>query len=156
MSIPTMTVTPMTLDLESRSSQKLFEQVQTHLAQLSRFAQTDDLYMIAPRFNSYINILYPEESPEGAGAQLEFPLQRYRLREHLASEYFTSTNPSSVISTIEEMDTSHLHDSELYFNVMVHPTGNVSIKVSGNEELRAQMTSLAEQFRVELNRTMGN
>ncbi|KAI6778380.1 peptide synthetase [Emericellopsis cladophorae] len=151
MSIPTMTVTPMTLDLESRSNKKLFDQVQTHLAQLSRFSQADDLHKISPRFNSFINILYPEESSQDAEQPSASPLQRYKLGEPLASEYFTKSRPSLVRSTIDELDTSHLHDSELYFNVLVHPTGNISVKVSGNEELHDEpIISLAECFCAQL------
>ncbi|KAG9258792.1 uncharacterized protein F5Z01DRAFT_614655 [Emericellopsis atlantica] len=155
MSIPTMTVTPMTLDLESRSNKMLFDQVQTHLAQLSRFSQIDDLHKISPRFNTFINILYPEENPEGGEQPPVSPLQRYKLGEPLTSEYFTKSKPSSIRSTIDELDTSHLPDSELYFNVLVQPSGNISIKVSGNEELHGEpMTSLTECFCAQLSKML--
>jgi amino acid adenylation domain-containing protein len=137
MSIPTMTVTPLTVDIGTPSRQESFEAVQGHLAQLTRFAQADNLDTLAPKSNSTINIIYPEENGNGHinGTEKTQPLQRYKLDEPLATDYFTNTTPSSIASTVDGLDTSHIHDEQLYFNVLVFPDGKLKVNVSGDEEL---------------------
>jgi amino acid adenylation domain-containing protein len=132
-SIPALTVTPFSVDLtESMEDQLGF--VQDHLAQLTRFAQADGLSKISPRFNSYLNIIRRNDTVESddvvAGA-----LQRYRLPEPLASSYFTTTEASSTVSTIDHLNTSHLSAHRLFFNVIVSQKEGISVTVSADEGL---------------------
>jgi hypothetical protein len=92
---------------------------------------------LAPKSNSTINIIYPEENGNGHinGTEKTQPLQRYKLDEPLATDYFTNTTPSSIASTVDGLDTSHIHDEQLYFNVLVFPDGKLKVNVSGDEEL---------------------
>ncbi|KHN96183.1 AMP-dependent synthetase/ligase [Metarhizium album ARSEF 1941] len=156
-SIPTMTVTPLSVDLEVRPEQLRLDAVQDHVAQLTKFAQADNLDKLSPKFNSFLNILYSagedvESRPDGIGQRQV--LRRLKLGEPLASEYFTRTAPSSVVSTVDALDTSSMPDQKLYFNVLVHQNGNMSVNVSGNELLlhgdRDFVTKFLEKFSAEL------
>ncbi|KAH0431461.1 hypothetical protein CcaCcLH18_07077 [Colletotrichum camelliae] len=113
MSIPTMTVVPFSLDLETTPEQGLLEAVRNHLAQLARFAQADDLDKISPRHT----------------------LQRLKLGEPLASEYFTKAAPSLTSSPVDILDTSFMPNQQLYFNVLVRQNGNINLDMSGEEGL---------------------
>ncbi|OAQ61393.1 nonribosomal siderophore peptide synthase SidC [Pochonia chlamydosporia 170] len=148
MSVPTMAVVPLTVDLKARSKQQLFEAVQDHLAQLTKFAQADNLQKLSPKFNSYINILYSNEDVEVESQSLKKAqvLQRHKLGEPLASEYFTQTAPSSIVSTVDGLDTSAMHDQQFYFNILVHQNGNISVNVSGNEDFLRSDQSFVTKF----------
>jgi amino acid adenylation domain-containing protein len=136
-SIPTMTVTPLTVDTETASKEKCLEDVQGHLAQLTRFAQADNVDALAPKSNSTINVIFSEENQETHLNGIEEPpaIQRHKLDEPLASDYFTNTIPSSIASTVDGLGTSSIHDQQIYFNVLISPNGEFKISVSGNEEL---------------------
>ncbi|TPX09116.1 uncharacterized protein E0L32_001621 [Thyridium curvatum] len=155
-SIPTMTVVPLSLNLPALPGQQLLDAVQDHLAQLARFAQADGLHRLSPRYNSYINILYSEESVDLQSRHTEQAdiLQRHKMGEPLASDYFTKTTPSFIESTIDGLDTSSMHDQQLYFNILVRQNGNVTINVSGDKDLlrgdQSLVTRLVEEFGAEL------
>ncbi|KAK7409428.1 hypothetical protein QQX98_008389 [Neonectria punicea] len=155
-SVPTLTVTPFSIDLDSQSpgtssEEHLLDTVQDHLAQLTKFAQSDGAQKFCPRFNSYINILYPDEHVKAATNVLS----RHRLGEPLASDYFTITEASSsTVSTIEELDTAHLCPHRFFLNVIVHQGQDISVAVSGDEALSggdlAMVTKLVSYFGSEL------
>ncbi|KAK7425996.1 hypothetical protein QQZ08_007578 [Neonectria magnoliae] len=155
-SVPTLTVTPFSIDLDSQSpgtssDELLLDAVQDHLAQLTKFAQSDGAQKFCPRFNSYINILYPDEHVKAATSVL----RRHRLGEPLASDYFTITeSSSSTVSTIEELDTAHLCPHRFFLNVIVHQGQGISVAVSGDEALSggdlAVVTKLVSYFGSEL------
>ncbi|KAF4981723.1 hypothetical protein FZEAL_2525 [Fusarium zealandicum] len=136
-SVPTLTMTPLCVDLDSQSpgassDEHLLDFVQYHLAQLTRFGQADNLQRQCPSFNTYINILYSGESTAGDDDEqvkaATRVLSRHRIGEPLASDYFTTTEPSlSTISAIEELDTSHLCPHRLFFNVIVHRGGGIDV-----------------------------
>ncbi|KAK2612251.1 hypothetical protein QQS21_001677 [Conoideocrella luteorostrata] len=155
-SVPTMAVVPMSVDLTIRSKQQSLDAVHGHLAQLTKFAQAENLHKLSPKFNSYINVLY-SEIDSGAGsnhnnkAQI---LQRHKLGGPLASEYFTKMAPSSIVTTVDDMDTSSIHDQQFYFNILVQQKGNISVNVSGDEDLlrgdQGLVTKFMEHFGAEL------
>lgn len=168
---PTMTTTPFSVDLgetpTSASDKDLIDFVQGHLAQLTKFAQAEGAQRFTPKFNAHINILYPGDSnadadvAEGEQATGDAGLtvlQRHRLDERLASEYFTVTKPSaSTASTIDGLETSHLSPHRFFFNVIVRD-GGVSVAASGDEALfggdRAVVTSVVDGFAAELTRIL--
>ncbi|OBS22589.1 hypothetical protein FPOA_08925 [Fusarium poae] len=132
-SIPTLTVTPFSVDLTTSSESQLGF-IQDHLAQLTCFAQADGLSKISPRFNAYLNIIHRADTTEsnanGGGA-----LQRYRLPEPLASSYFTTTEPSSTVSSVDQLDTTHLCAHRLFFNVIVSQSEGIKITLSADEAI---------------------
>ncbi|POS76781.1 hypothetical protein DHEL01_v204829 [Diaporthe helianthi] len=162
---PTMTMTPFSLDLGSApavgNDKALIDFVQGHLAQLTKFAQSDGVQRFSPRYNAHINILYPgETNTEGSseGDAVLKVLQRHRLDEYLASEYFTVTEPSTTAdSTIEGLETAHLSPHRFFFNVIVRD-GGISISASGDEALfggdRVAVTGLMDSFAAELTRIL--
>lgn len=166
---PTMTTTPFSLDLGEASSpasdKDSIDFVQGHLAQLTKFAQSDSAQKFSPKFNAHINILYPGEAnaddSEGGGQAGDaglVVLQRHRLDEHLASEYFTVTEPSTTAdSTIEGLETAHLSPHRFFFNVIVRE-GGVSVAASGDEALfggdRAAVMGLMDSFAAELTKIL--
>ncbi|KAF5012186.1 hypothetical protein FDECE_1741 [Fusarium decemcellulare] len=158
-SVPTLTVTPFCVDLGSQTSDEhLLEFVQDHLAQLTKFAQSDGVQSFSPKFNSYINILFPGDNAEDEDAQAAAKvLSRHRLGEPLASDYFTVTPPSpSTVSTIEGLETSHLCPHRLFFNVIVRQGQGIRLAVSGDEALfngdLAVVAKLASDFGSELSK----
>lgn len=167
---PTMTTAPFSLDLGEvptpASDEGLIDFVQGHLAQLTKFAQSDDTQKFSPKFNAHLNILYPgggDDAGEGEGGQNTGDagltvLRRHRLDEGLASEYFTVTRPSaSAASTIEWLETGHLSPHRFFFNVIVRDDG-VSVAASGDKALfggdRAAVTSVVDGFAAELTRIL--
>ncbi|KAH6892510.1 hypothetical protein B0T10DRAFT_594262, partial [Thelonectria olida] len=163
-SVPTLTVTPFCMDLDSQSSmvssdEHLLDFVQAHLAELTKFAQSDCVQKLCPRFNCYINILYPEDNTaevqdlDGrAGMKV---LSRHKLREPLASDYFTITKASpTTVSTVEGLETSHLCPGRFFFNVIVHEGPDISVVVSGDDVLcdgdLTGVTNLVSYFGSEL------
>lgn len=168
-SIPTLTVTPFSMDLDSKSMESsadehLLDFVQDHLAQLTKFAQADDVEKFCPRFNSYINILFPGDST--IGVQQDDPshttenvLSRHRLAEPLASEYFTATESSaSTVSTIEGLKTSHLCPHRFFMNVIIREGQDISVAASGDGMLfdgdLSMVTNFVSCFGVELARVI--
>jgi ferricrocin synthase len=159
---PTMSTTPFSLDLGDASDKDLIEFVQGHLAQLSKFAQSDGAQRFSPKFNAHINILFPgdnnaegDDRPGDAGLTI---LQRHRLDEHLALEYFTVTEPSTAAaSTIEGLETGHLSPHRFFFNVIIRD-GGASVAASGDEALfggdRAAVMSLIASFTAELTKIL--
>lgn len=155
-SVSTMTLTPVCVDLDSKrpgtsSEEHLLDFVQHHLAQLTKFAQSDSVQRFCPQFNSYLNILYPGYNATGIGDEdtkaATKVLSRYRLEEPLASEYFTTTKPSSsMVSTIEELETSHLSPHRLFFNVIVRHGQDISASVSGDEALYGGDLAMVAKF----------
>ncbi|KID93550.1 peptide synthetase, partial [Metarhizium majus ARSEF 297] len=156
MSIPTMTVAPLSVDLEVESKQQLLDDVQHHLAQLTKFSQADHLDKLSPKFNSFLNILY---SGGDAGVDKSEVLQRHKLGEPLASEYFTKAVPSLIVSTVECLNTSLMHSQYFYFNVLVYQNGNMSVNMSGNEDLvhgnDSFVTRFVDKFSAELIKFVG-
>ena len=162
-SVPTLTLTPFSVDLDSQtrgeSSEDQLAFIRDHLAQLYKFAQSEDLETLSPQFNSYINILYLEdiatEDEDADGPSAHKVLSRYRLPEPLASEYFTTSIPSPhAISTIEELQTSHLCPYQVFFNIVVRPNQDIRVTVAGNTELYSGhlniVTRLVEYFNSQL------
>ncbi|ROW02126.1 hypothetical protein VSDG_02384 [Cytospora chrysosperma] len=165
---PTMTTTPFCLDLDGASTgstppsdKDLIGFVQGHLAQLTKFAQSDGAQKFCPKFNAYINILYPGDYADGeAGEASESGfkvLQRHRLDEQLASEYFTITQPStSAVSMIQGLETVHLSPHRFFFNIIVRE--GISVAASGDEALfggdRDMVAGVVDDFAVELTRIL--
>ncbi|KAJ5580902.1 nonribosomal siderophore peptide synthase SidC [Penicillium hetheringtonii] len=151
-----MTVTPLTVDIDTSSKQYLLKAVQGHSAQLTRFAQTDKLDALAPKSNSTINIIYSGGDEEVRLNGIEKPqkLQRHKLDEPLAPDYLTNTLPSSNNSTVDGLDTSLMPNEQLYFNVLVASDGEMNINVSGDEKIsqgdRNLVNRLARDFVSEL------
>ncbi|KAF5027515.1 hypothetical protein F66182_386 [Fusarium sp. NRRL 66182] len=153
-SIPTLTVTPFSVDLESQSSgstsrEQQIDYIQNHLAQLTQFAQSSSVSTLSPRFNSYINIIYRNDAGAGTDRdgleQTAQALARYRLREPLASSYFTVATPSSIVSTIERLETSHLPLERFFFNVTVRRNRDMTVTVTGDKALfRGNQEAVAE------------
>ncbi|RSM04895.1 hypothetical protein CEP52_006559 [Fusarium oligoseptatum] len=140
-SVPTLTVTPCCVDLES---EHVLDSMQDHLAQLTKFAQADGVQSLGPKFNSYLNIIYAGESAKRE--QASQVLSRFRLEEPLASDYFTVTKPSlSMVSTIDGLETSHLCPHQFFFTVIVGQDQDVKVSVSGSDvgegEMVAKMVS---------------
>ncbi|KAF5664935.1 ferrichrome siderophore peptide synthetase [Fusarium circinatum] len=135
--IPTLSVTPFSIDLES-STEDLLGFIQGHLAQLNCFSQADGVRKLSPMFNSHLNIIYRRDH---ASSQIENSadgpqaLERYWLPEPLTSNYFTTTKPSSTVSTIEGLDVAHLPDHHFFFNVIVSESGDVTLSASGDKAL---------------------
>ena len=150
-SVPTLTVTPICIDLRSSNQragsssveeqEHLLDYVQDHLAQLSKFAQSDSWQRYRPRFNCYLNIVRSQDKTaaaedEGVKPAANVVLRRHRLGEPLASDYFTVSRPSpSTVTTIEELETDHLCPHQLFFNVIVNQGQDVSVAVSGDNGL---------------------
>lgn len=169
-SAPTMTTTPFCLELDGASSgstpasdKHLIGLVQEHLAQLTKFAQSDGAQKFCPKYNAHINILYPgdDANGEGEGAKAGDSglkvLQRHRLDERLASEYFTATQPStSADSMIQGLETSHLSPHRFFFNVIVRE--GISVAASGDEALfgddREMVARVVDDFAAELTRIL--
>ncbi|KPM39846.1 Nonribosomal peptide synthetase 2 [Neonectria ditissima] len=162
--VPTLTVTPFCVDLDSQSpgtssDEHLLDFVQDHLAQLTKFAQSDGVQKFCPRFNSYINILFPGDNDAEHVQTTTKVLSRHRLEEPLASDYFTIAEPSSsTVCTIEGLETSHLCPHRFFFNVIVHQGQDVSVAVSGDDALcggdLAMVTKLVSYFGSELAKVM--
>jgi amino acid adenylation domain-containing protein len=154
--IPTLTVTPLSVDLES-SDGEVLSYIDDHFAQLTCFAQADGVSKLGPKFNSYINIIHRDDNAriENGDAQEETnSLKRYRLPEPLASNYFTIAKPSSAVSTIDQLDTSHLSSHRFFFNVIMSRGQGVTVTVSGDKALfqgdEEVVTSLVSKFSSEL------
>jgi hypothetical protein len=145
-SVPTLTVTPFCVDLGGQRAEallpetQLLDAIEDHLAELTKFAQSDAARRFWPRFNSYINIIYPgdvdvkvEDQNSKTGTNV---LCRHRLGEPLATEYFTITEPSmSTMSTIEGLDTSHLCPNRFFLNIIVHEGQGLSVTATGDSGL---------------------
>ncbi|WZH47069.1 Putative non-ribosomal peptide synthetase [Fusarium acuminatum] len=158
--IPTLTVTPLSVDLES-SDGEVLGFIQDHFAQLSCFAQADGVSRLGPKFNSYINIIHRDDDARvhNGGTQGETDaLKRYRLPEPLASDYFTVAEPSSAVSTIDQLDTGHLSSHRFFFNVIVSRSQGVTVTVSGDNALfggdEEVVASLVWKFGTELSQLM--
>ncbi|KAI6749351.1 hypothetical protein HG530_015190 [Fusarium avenaceum] len=154
--IPTLTVTPLSVNLES-SDGEVLSFIQDHFAQLTCFAQADGVSRLGPKFNSYINIIHRNDDAkvENGDAQGETnALERHRLPEPLASDYFTVAEPSSVVSTIDRLDTSRLSSHRFFFNVIVSRSQGVTVTVSGDKALfpgdEEVVASLVSKFGAEL------
>ncbi|KAF4951973.1 hypothetical protein FGADI_7089 [Fusarium gaditjirri] len=157
-SIPTLSVTPFSIDLESSVEDQLGF-IQDHLAQLNCFSQADSTRKFSPRFNSHLNIIHrrdPTTHENGSSTERRKVLERYRLPEPLASNYFTATEPSSAVSTIEGLDTAHLSIHNLFFNVIMGESGGITMSASGDESLfdgtRATVADLVDCFLAELSK----
>lgn len=156
--IPTLSVTPFSIDLES-STEDLLGFIQDHLAQLNCFSQADGVRELGPNFNSHLNIIHRRDlvtSQNGSSTDKPKALERYRLPEPLASDYFTTTKPSSAVSTIEGLDVSHLPDHHLFFNVIVGESGDVTVSASGDTALfdgdNVKVVQLVDGFLAELSK----
>jgi hypothetical protein len=114
------------VDLESEHA---LDSAQDHLAQLTKFAQVDGVQSFGPKFNSYLNIIYAGENAKNERESKV--LSRFRLSEPLASDYFTATEPSSTISTIEGLETSPLCPHQFFFTVIAGRDQDVRVSVSG-------------------------
>ncbi|KAH7151636.1 hypothetical protein DER46DRAFT_539257 [Fusarium sp. MPI-SDFR-AT-0072] len=157
-STPTLSVTPFSIDLES-SAEDLLGFIQDHLAQLNCFSQTDGVRELGPKFNSHLNIIHRRdhaESQNGNSTDRPKALERYRLPEPLASDYFTATEPSSTVSTIEGLDTAYLSNHHFFFNVIVSESGGITVSASGDESLFdgdcAKVAHLIDCFLAELSK----
>ncbi|SPJ79502.1 probable non-ribosomal peptide synthetase [Fusarium torulosum] len=154
--IPTLTVTPLSVHLES-SDGEVLSFIHDHFAQLTCFAQADGVSSIGPKFNSYVNIIHRDDNAriENGDAQGDTnALKRYRLPEPLASNYFTVAEPSSVVSTIDQLDTGHLSSHKFFFNVIMSRGQGVTVTVSGDKALfrgdEEVVTRLVSKFGFEL------
>lgn len=148
MSLPTLTVTPMSVNLEGQ--QQPLDAVREHLAELTKFAQADHLHKLAARYNTYINILFDDADKDtqasGSVEREGVVLQRHLLGEPLASEYFTNIVPlSTASSTVDSTDISWLPRERLYFNVLIR-NGSISVGMSGDEDLLGSSTDLISKF----------
>ncbi|KAF5540662.1 ferrichrome siderophore peptide synthetase [Fusarium napiforme] len=157
-SIPTLSVTPFSIDLES-STEELLSFVQDHLAQLNCFSQADGVRELGPKFNSHLNIIHrrdPVASRNGDFTDRPKGLQRYMLPEPLASDYFTVAEPSSTVTTIDGLGIAHLPDYHFFFSVIVSESGDVTVSASGDkslfEEELMKVADLVDYFLAELSK----
>ncbi|KAF5646118.1 ferrichrome siderophore peptide synthetase [Fusarium tjaetaba] len=157
-SIPTLSVTPFSIDLES-STEQLLSFIQDHLAQLNCFSQADGVRKLGPKFNSHLNIIHRRDHvPSQNGDSTDRPkaLQRYRLPEPLAADYFTATEPSSTVSAIDGLGITHLPDYHFFFNVIVSESGDVTVSASGDKSLFdgefTEVADLVDHFLTELSK----
>ncbi|KAF9771417.1 hypothetical protein IL306_010945 [Fusarium sp. DS 682] len=157
-SVPTLSVTPCSVDLEL-STEDMLNSIQDHLAQLNCFSQADDVRKFSPRYNSYINIINRSNATTNVYGETPVRtevLERYRLPEPLASSYFISTEPSSTISTVDQLDKTYLSTYQLFFNVVLSENGSITVSATGNEALfggeRDRVDGLVEYFITELSR----
>ncbi|EWG54241.1 hypothetical protein FVEG_12503 [Fusarium verticillioides 7600] len=157
-SIPTLSVTPFSIDLES-STEQLLGFIQDHLAQLNCFSQADVVRELGPKFNSHLNIIHRRDhvvSQNGDSTDRPKVLERYRLPGPLASDYFTATEPSSTISTIDGLGIAHLPDHHCFFNVIVSESGDVTVSASGDKSLlegeSTKAAALVDYFLTELSK----
>ncbi|CVL08725.1 probable non-ribosomal peptide synthetase [Fusarium mangiferae] len=155
-SIPTLSVTPFSIKLES-STEDLLGFIQDHLAQLNCFSQADGVRELGPNFNSHLNIIYRRDlvaSQNGSSTDKPKALERYRLPEPLASNYFTTTEPSSIVSTIEGLDVAHLPAQHFFFNVIVNESGDITVSATGDKALfdacSVEAAYLVDHFLAEL------
>lgn len=158
--IPTLTVTPLSVDLEL-SDGEVLSFIQDHFAQLTCFAQADGLSRLGSKFNSYINIIHRDDDAKVENGDVQGEanaLERYRLPEPLASDYFTVAEPSSVVSTIDRLDTSRLSSHRFFFNVIVSRSQGITVTVSGDKALfggdEEVVASLVSKFGTELSQLM--
>ncbi|KAL1849840.1 NRPS protein [Diaporthe australafricana] len=167
MNMPTMTTTPFCLELDTSTSssssisdEDLMHFIQDHLAQLTKFAQSDGVRKFCPRSNANINILYPggdgNDSTDEAGLNV---LRRHRLEESLASDYFTVTQPSATtVATIEGLEVDHLSPHNFFFNVIVRE--GISVAASGDEacfgEDRQMVGNVVALFAEELTKILNS
>ncbi|PNP76744.1 hypothetical protein FNYG_10163 [Fusarium nygamai] len=156
--IPTLSVTPFSIDLAS-STEQLLGFIQDHLAQLNCFSQADGVRELGPRFNSHLNIIHRRDhvaSQNGNSTDRPKALERYRLPEPLASDYFTATRPSSTVSTIDRLGIAHLPDRHFFFNVIVSENGDVTVSASGDTSLfdggSTMVAGLVDYFLAELSK----
>lgn len=163
--MPTLSTTPFCIELGPHSAEAsndavLLDSVQSHLAQLARFAQSDRAQKWCPKFNSHLDIRFPNDAATAGGNQPASEwkaLQRLRLDERLAADYFTVSQPShSVTSTIERLETRHLCPHRFFFNVNVHD--GLSVTAGGDEALfggdRRMVVRVVEEFAAELTRIL--
>ncbi|TQW06021.1 amino acid adenylation domain-containing protein [Cordyceps javanica] len=150
--MPTLTVTPMSVDLErgANAPASALTSIQHHLAQLAKFSQTGNVRKMGPRFNTHINIMFVdsdqavqvEERPNKTKA-----LSRWRLGEPIASDYFTISKPSTLsASLVDQLDISHLYPHQLFFNITVQDQQSISVSLSGDRSLLAGSMMSAEAF----------
>ncbi|XWW94847.1 hypothetical protein V2A60_002796 [Cordyceps javanica] len=150
--MPTLTVTPMSVDLErgANAPASALTSIQHHLAQLAKFSQTGNVRKMGPRFNTHINIMFVdsdqavqlEERPNKTKA-----LSRWRLGEPIASDYFTISKPSTLsASLVDQLDISHLYPQQLFFNITVQDQQSISVSLSGDRSLLAGSMMSAEAF----------
>ena len=148
-SVPTLTTTPLKVDLEQKASVSL-NAVKNHLAQLNKFSQADNLHTVCSvKYNSYLNVIFRQTNVGGEtdGINSAGVLKRHRLGEPLASDYFTKSEPSkATMSTIDGLDTSHLCPHRLFFNVVVDEEHGVSVSISGDELVFGDNTAGFGQF----------
>ncbi|CAK7233343.1 NRPS [Sporothrix bragantina] len=144
MSLPTMVVVPMSVALNTSTQQQL-DAVRGHLAEMTKFAQSDNLHRLAASYNTHINILFAEDA-NNTQSNADSVLQRHRLGEPLGSEYFTTIEPvATATSTVDSMDISWLPREHLYFNVVVR-NGSVSVNVSGDQDLVINGNDMVDRF----------
>ncbi|KAM6509561.1 hypothetical protein FALCPG4_017213 [Fusarium falciforme] len=142
-SVPTLTVTPCCVDLESGHA---LDSVQDYLAQVTKFSQADGVQSFCPEFNSYLNIIYTGENTKNEHEGQA--LSRFRLSEPLASDYFTIMEPPlSTVSTIEGLATSHLCPHQFFFTVIVGQDQGAKVSVTGVDVgSRAMVNNLVSHF----------
>ncbi|KAJ4191839.1 hypothetical protein NW767_010746 [Fusarium falciforme] len=142
-SVPTLTVTPCCVDLESGHA---LDSVQDYLAQVTKFSQADGVQRFCPEFNSYLNIIYTGENTKNEHEGQA--LSRFRLSEPLASDYFTIMEPPlSTVSTIEGLATSHLCPHQFFFTVIVGQDQGAKVSVTGVDVgSRAMVNNLVSHF----------
>ncbi|KAF5544263.1 ferrichrome siderophore peptide synthetase [Fusarium phyllophilum] len=157
-SIPTLSVTPFSIDLEL-STEELLGFIQDHLAQLNCFSQADGARKLSPRFNSHLNIIHRRDhvsSHSEISADRPKTLERYRLPEPLASDYFAATEPSPTVSAIDGLGIAHLPDHHFFFNIIVSESGDVTISASGDKSMfggeSAKVAGLVGYFIAELSK----
>lgn len=148
-SIPTLTTTPLSVDLKQNVPVSL-DTVKDHLAELNKFSQADNLHSVcSAEYNSYLNVLFRQANAGGEVDEINPAgvLERHRLGEPLASDYFTKSESSqATMSTIDGLDTSHLCPHRLFFNVVVDEDQGVSVSISGDELLFGDDTTGFGQF----------
>ncbi|PHH62146.1 hypothetical protein CDD81_7520 [Ophiocordyceps australis] len=127
--LPTLTLTPMCVHL-CRREKHLVDSVQHHLAQLTKFAQSDQVQQFCPRFNSYLNIVFARDSAQRPSPKM---LRRHRLSEPLASHYWTVAKPCHASdSAIQGLGTQHLCPQQFFFTILVSPSRDIKVTVSGD------------------------
>lgn len=146
-SIPTLTTTPMSVDVE-RGDADTVGCIEEHLVLLSKVSQAENVWKSCPRFNSYLNIIFVDSAASllaEENKKTPDALSRWRLDDSLATDYFTISEPSlSTVSAVDQLDTSHLYPQQLFVNITVH-SERISAVLSGDESLLGgSLTSTTE------------
>lgn len=147
--VPTLTLTPMAVAIDSP-----IETIQEHLAHLSKYAQAE-IGAVAPRFNTYINLMYRDETAHTqsdiSGPSVAPTLSRLRRSDESGFDYFRTSKAANVVSTVDgSIDIDHVSPHRIFFDVVVKGNEGVSVGVRCDEGMLDQrdLDAFVERFKL--------